>query len=369
VLTGEQMQRAPERHRPEIAKRFTEAAVELYGEPNVPEVRRLAAEQYHNLARNLDDSRVDQDRLKRVLSFLENQLGGVPPRPEIVEDELHEPLEQIGIVFEERYGEALAVFDEIDYSQKQVPAEKIKELFEKAKDTLAHEDPEWNNQKVVLTDKKSMGYDDKKHQIGIGKKGTYAPKRIKRLFIEEALVHGLRTLNGSKSGDYMLEHGLPGYLAAEEGLAKFLQVAMGDEIGERTTDFYVDTAFALGQLGQKPLARPELADLYIDRMIVREQAKQKEIDMPKLHDDAWRYANRIYRGSLGNEHVAVNTKDIAYYQGFIQIGHYIKERLAEGTDAGVLLDYLLSCRFDPTNQRHAAYVSQFVKSPLNPSSK
>ena len=364
VLTGEQMQRAAEHHRPDVARRFTEAAVELYGQPDVEEVRRLATEQYHYFDGLLGFPGIDHIRLTRVLSFLKKQLGEVTAKSEQSPDDLAEARQAVREAFEARFGNALSVFDDLDMSQKNVPVEEIARLFGEAKNVLAETDPAWNGEKIVLSDKKSMGYDNKKHEIQIGKKGSYGPKRMKRLFIEEALVHAQRTMNGAKTGDETIEHGLPGYLASEEGLAKFVQVSMGEELGEKSVDFYVDTSFALGQLGQEPVSRPELVDFYVDKMVVRQQAQQNEIDMDKLYDDAWRYANRIYRGSLGNEHIGVNTKDIAYYQGYLIIGNYIKQELDRGIEAGELLDYLLSGRFDPTNQRHVASIGQFVETPL-----
>ena len=359
VLTALQLQQAPERDLASVSKRFTEAAVELYGKPDITEVRRLAANQYHELTKLLSNKAVEQDRLNHVLEFLRTQLGEIPAVDDQTNEKLNDSLDAIKGVFETQFADALQVFKGLEAGSKSLSAAQVKELFEEAKAILESKEPAWQQWSVNFADKKTMGSDDKQQAIEIGEKGSYSPARLKRLFIEEVLVHSLRSVNGSKTQDYMLEHGLPSYLDAEEGLAKFIQLAMGDEIGERTKDFYMDTAFALGELDRPPISRPELCSIYIDKEIVRQQAKGEAVDYEDLKDRAWRYVNRIYRGSLGNEYIAVNTKDIAYYHGFLKISRYIEEKLAAGVAPAKLLDYLLAAKFDPTNSRHVEYLKRF----------
>ena len=64
------------------------------------------------------------------------------------------------------------------------------------------------------------------------------------------------------------------------------------------------------------------------------------------------HINRIYRGSEGDDIVGVFTKDIAYLDGLIKIMQYILDRINKGDNINDIMDYLLSGKFDPTNQVH-----------------
>src|SRR5262249_14981118 len=75
VLTGEQLQTTEPRWQHQVSDRFTEASIEIYGEPDANKAANLAArklKQYRGYVGNPD---VDQDRLQRVVSFYEDQLG------------------------------------------------------------------------------------------------------------------------------------------------------------------------------------------------------------------------------------------------------------------------------------------------------
>lgn len=121
----------------------------------------------------------------------------------------------------------------------------------------------------------------------------------------------------------------------------------------------MDTALALGTLGLS-LKREEILKLHTLKEKIRQQAAEEVVDPAKFEDDSWRYVNRIYRGSLGNEHIAVNTKDIAYYKGYVAINKYIAAELEQGRSIEEIMDYILSGSFDPTNSRHIDYRSQFA---------
>jgi len=361
VLTGMQLQTAPERHRSDISDRFSEATVELYGEPEKAEVRRIAIRQIEGFYPLFDMPDVDHNALLRTLIYLNDQVGFYSRETVESESDSYEQMNaKIAEAFTRRFGGALEVFDKLDPSIESLSPEQLKACFEQAKSVLAESDPDWDNYGFDFSEKKSCEYDKDSRQVLIGRLDEYKTNRAKRLFIEEVLVHMQRAKNGAKTGDYLMEAGLPGIGDAEEGLAKVFQVAMGEPLGERSEDFYMDTAFALGSLGKPKLSRPELVGRYVDRMTIRHQAKGEQFDRAKLVHNAWRYANRIYRGSLGNHHVGVNTKDISYYLGYLKIREFTKSHLDAGLDPDKLLDYLLLGRFDPTKQDHADHARRFL---------
>jgi hypothetical protein len=357
VLTGQQLQIAAERFLPEISERFTQASIELYGEPEADESHRILSEQYQEFADLRGNERVDQQQLELLLSTLEmyqpNRIGTGP------ESSSHREVQRaVKEYLETNFGEALAIFNELPEGQT-FNGQEAAELFTKARSILAQQEPDWLNWKETLTDKKSMSTDKKTQTFLIGANGQYSTQRLRGLFAHEVLGHGLRALNGAKTGNTLLQTGLPGYLDTEEGIAKLLQVSLTGEEGDKFKDFYLDTALALGTLGLS-LKREEILKLHTLKEKIRQQAAEEVVDPAKFEDDSWRYVNRIYRGSLGNEHIAVNTKDIAYYKGYVAINKYIAAELEQGRSIEEIMDYILSGSFDPTNSRHIDYRSQFA---------
>lgn len=82
--------------------------------------------------------------------------------------------------------------------------------------------------------------------------------------------------------------------------------------------------------------------------------------MDRLEREVWEHVNRIYRGGLGNHYIAVFTKDIAYYKGFVKMARYIQEiRKTQGIDT--VMQYLMQGKFDPMLRAHRNTVSRLTK--------
>lgn len=190
------------------------------------------------------------------------------------------------------------------------------------------------------------------------------PADAQRLFCHEVLIHSLRAVNGSKTTEPMMEFGMPGFLDAEEGLAVFIEYGLTGKLSAGRSDRYVDFGLALGTSGTPTLTRSQIHDLYVNREIVRQQAQGEPVDEESIQQRGWRYVNRIFRGALDNNVIAVNTKDLAYYRGFQMIGDYVVQSLNSGVNIKELLAYLLCGKFDPTNERHVALVASLSKAEL-----
>jgi hypothetical protein len=361
VLTGLQLHSVPEEHQEEIARRFTQASVELYGAPDEQEFQYLLHEKIHEFTGYASQPGVDHSRIQNVLSVLSPRISETDGSKNKEHANLHEAAKQLTDAMHEKFRDVLAVFDDLDPSDDLTP-EKVAKLYEKGRNILASQDDTWNTWSVVLGNTVAMSAEAETKEITVGKKhDPMKPAKAIQLFCHEVLVHAQRAVNGRKSGDRMLEHGLPGSLDAEEGLAVFIEYGLSGEVPAVRTDRHVDFGLALGLSGGKPLTRRELHQLYVDRSVVRKQANGTSVDLEKIAASGWRYVNRIYRGSLENDVISVNTKDLAYYNGFLKIGNYVANELKKGASAVELLDRLLIGKYDPTNPKHRDYVAKVSK--------
>ncbi len=355
VLTGRQLQHAEGPAREAISGRFTQASIELYGSPDTEQVALLVANDLQRVESYEDRPDIDQERVERLTAFYRKQLGDHKPAASELDVNFADTLDKVRDALIKRYAAVCEVFEGVTRSGKKVTAEQTAELFAQGIALLAKRDTVWQGWSTKVGKSRGMKANDKDKVVSVGNIERSA-ERLFPLFAHEVLVHAQRAVNGSQSGSYMAEHGMPNYLIAEEGLAKFVQTAVSEDRQPITNDLYMDIGFALGQLGQPPLTRRELQQIYLDKLIVEQQAQGEEVDYEDLLSKSWSHVNRIYRGSLGNDVIAVNTKDIAYHQGFIKIAHFIQGQLEQGYSVDVILDYLLSARFDPTNDRHVRYL-------------
>lgn len=259
--------------------------------------------------------------------------------------------------FERTYDHVFAVL-----SHRTGPAEiappEIVARFDDALDVLAAEyDPDWNEWCAVFQDG-----GDKLSTFGMAKTVTVGSNRanvpaheLQGLFAHEILVHGLSAVNGYKQSQ-ALGDGLPRYLDFQEGLGGFVEYALNGTIPDKIVDRYVDIAYALGQLDGKQHTRQEMIIRNLARDERRNDAAEIKTNQVDIYKAAVARANRIYRGTRGDQHVGVFTKDIAYYRGFVAVGDYITHQLAAGHSVETIFDYLLQGKFDPRYPTHRAAV-------------
>ena len=98
----------------------------------------------------------------------------------------------------------------------------------------------------------------------------------------------------------------------------------------------------------------------MNRAIMRNEKSEQKKTESDLVKEVYAHVNRIYRGSLGNEHVGVFTKDISYHKGFIEMARYIQAQVEDGKSVSDIMTFLLSGKFDPTNSKHIEYISSVM---------
>lgn len=311
------------------SKRYTQATSEIYGMPESDLAQTLWLEQQQS-----------KSEVETELPF-------------------EEAAEKMSAFLNEKYASVFAALD-IESSTDTISPSGIADRFEAALAILADEhDADWSEWTVERNDEKdslSVVAPSKKILVGM-RRASVQPQQLKSLFSHEVLVHGLRGVNGRKVSKE-LGTGLPGYLDAEEGFGVFVEYAISGKVSEKNIDRYVDVAYALGQIDGKEHTRQELLDHAMQRAIDRNSQSEIKKSMEDIEKEIYAHVNRIYRGSLGNEHVGVYTKDISYHKGFIDMGRYVKGQIDEGKTIEEIFSFLSMGKFDPTNPQHLAYIDE-----------
>ena len=316
---------------PELwSQRYTQATSEIYGMPEPDLAQQLWYEQ-------LED--------------------GVE-----VESPFRSVAEKVGEFLNGEYETVFNVLDADSSSVETITPSGVADKFESALAVLAREyDPAWSDWTVERNNEKdslSVVAGSKKILVGMHR-ANIQPQQLKALFAHEVLVHGLRGVNGQKISKEF-GTGLPGYLDAEEGLGVFVEYAISGKISDKNIDRYVDVAYALGQIDGKEHTRRELLEHAMNRAIMRNEKSEQKKTESDLVKEVYAHVNRIYRGSLGNEHVGVFTKDISYHKGFIEMARYIQAQVEDGKSVSDIMTFLLSGKFDPTNSKHIEYISSVM---------
>ncbi len=351
-------------------RRFTEASIELHGQPD-PEIAKGLLLQQHKEFENLIGSpNVSQSQLKWLLKKYDEL--GVQEYTELknTNENIEKAAQAIADVLQTRFSGVIDVF-KVGVDDDEIKPEEMAALFEEALDILKNENDDWQGWEIELTDDSNLSR--VKQKIKVGKNRLPAKrKELPGLFAHEVLVHGMRAVNGEKISDE-LKKGLPGYLAAEEGIAVLAEYGINGDMPPKLIDRYVDIALALGQITNKPIARKDLFVFAVARNVIRMQANRTEEDIAtdsdgtkqqnqaqKVQTQALQHINRVYRGSLGNEYIGVFTKDTEYYKGLVIISDYIASKLDEGQTPEEIFDYIMLGKFDPTNKKHEKYIKSMV---------
>lgn len=329
---------------------FTTTSVKLFGRPLSREVSSIAAHELSHFARAVQEYDLDEGFAAPVLDAYRSLLSErAVPRPRL-EARYAMVLQKLHDFFTSEYDDCLAAFDGYAPDKELSPYE-IAACFSDALDVLKQRDAIWQDWSVAQDRSAKMSVNAHRKRIIIGKRrAALTIAEARGLFAHEVLVHAQRSVHGAKH-NHDLAIGLPGYVASEEGLAVLVESAINGSVPLKVKDRYVDIALALGAWRRKPLIRSEMYAFCYTRAVIRGITNNEELDLDELEKTTWEHVNRIYRGSLGNKYLAVFTKDVAYYQGFIKMANYLQSAARRGrfTDA---LAYAYTGKFDPTSRAH-----------------
>lgn len=335
---------------------LTTRSIALFGRPMSREVSRLAAKElsmFQNIAAQYEDK---EEFFEPLLKSYQSLIKKRALSAKGVEDRYQTVLHDVREYFLAEYTDVFACFDRYMVDASVSPIELVKP-FRAALELLALRDPAWKDWRVVNDDSAKLCVEVQRRRIVIGRhRAPLAIDQLKGLFAHEVLIHAQRALQGEKISK-KLGQGLPGYLTAEEGLGVLVESAINGQVSHKVKDRYVDIALALGDTMRRPLTRQELFEVCYTREIIRSIASSRDISLDRVEREVWEHVNRIYRGSLGNKYIAVFTKDIAYYKGFVRMARYIKRQTEEKTVAEILA-FLLRGKFDPNIPEHVKQIKQ-----------
>lgn len=349
------------------ADEFTEASIELYGEPERCESTRLLVGERDFLVSLTNKEGVSGEHLKYLLdlygSILPDDADNLEYDSVGFEQKRH--IREYGEAILDRYGSVLSLVEESGKSEFTPP--DLKTLFDDAIEWLSsNDDSDWSEWSAVDVEGTTVSVNSVERTVKIPtQREAVTPEDARGLLAHELLVHAARAKNGYKTGDTGLATGLPGYLDAEEGLGILVEETVSGKVPEKAYDRYIDIALALGTIDGQQRTRQEVFEISFARQLVRAQSEGEVSDsgMESLEAQVWAHVDRIYRGGPGDEigtRQAIFTKDIAYYVGYKQMAEYVSEQLSSGTPANELFEYLSLAKIDPTNPDHTAKLKQFL---------
>ena len=338
---------------------FTTTSVKLFGRPLRKEVSSISAHEIEYFDEIVRDFEIDEEFAAPVLDAYRSLVTRSTKPLAPIEVRYAPLLDQIHEIVMEEYGECFEMFKPYAPNVPLAPAE-MAGIFLAALNVLRIKDPMWAGWTVTMNRSAKLSVNAARKRIIVGRRrAPLLISEIRGLFAHEVLVHAKRAVQGSRHCAE-LGIGLPDYIAAEEGLGVLIESAVNGSVPVKVKDRYVDIALALGDWRRRPLARNEMYTFCYTRGVLRAIAADEPLDLNQLEKVTWEHVNRIYRGSLGNKYVAVFTKDVAYYRGFIKIANYLRRSEKKGR-LRQSLDYIFGGKFDPTNPNHRKFVSSIRK--------
>lgn len=340
---------------------FTTTSVKLFGRPLSREVRSIAERELEFFEATMRTFEIDEAFADPVIRSYRSLIPSrktvsLPP----IEQRYSKVLRILRDHYERVYADCFAVFDDYDPLLPMTPQD-IAESFGAALEVLKNQDEAWQKWEVVISNDSKLSVNVHKRKIMVGKRRSACLlNEARALFAHEVLVHAMRGLNGGKIS-HDLRVGLPDYLAAEEGLGVLVESAVGGKVPDKIKDRYVDIALALGSWNRKPLNRHEMYVFCFTRAVMRNIASGEPLDLDVLEKVTWEQVNRIYRGSLGNRYIAVFTKDVTYYRGFVDMARYLQKWADNPEKLAGRITYVSQGKFDPTNKNHRQVVRKLTK--------
>lgn len=301
------------------ADAFTELGIKIYGKPDA-----------------------------EIAQMLENGDNSILKNCEFVSKE-------IGKYLSDEYGDVFDALEVESFDHDLSPMEII-ECFERGLIKLREKDGRWQDVKIETNDGSSLAARGKTIKVGLNRTPA-KPRSVKGLFAHEVLRHVLSSLNGRTNH---IEK-MPDYERIEEGFAILNEFAASEQFPQKIIDRYVDIAFALGQLDGKKHTRKELVERYIER-----EQNRGRTDSEAVEKEAYAHANRIYRGTPGNDEVyGIFTKDAIYFTGFVLATNYIEDRLIKGDKIEDIMHFIEAGKFDPTNPDQSKYIEEKLANNLD----
>lgn len=182
----------------------------------------------------------------------------------------------------------------------------------------------------------NVNYQDETIYIPAGREMS---KMAAEALIEHEIgIHLVRYYNGLQSSLLLLSVGLNGYLKGEEGLASYRQFSI-DKGNLPGVINYLGVVLASGLYRNQSWNFRQIFDFikeYLSFLGYSEEYTKRE---------AWLRALRTFRGSAGKLPTGVFTRDLIYFEGYLEIKDLYTKQSSE-------IERLLVGKYDPNNEKH-----------------
>lgn len=368
------------------AARYQEANEQLYDRPEHETTEKVygeiiaqaGAKNLHPEVRGIYDQLING-----VTVYLENTQAHMPgigaEHHERLPQDVKEKLDELREVLEEEFSDAINIVNDywankVAVRDEENPGFEVDDMvhvFTKVRDFY---DPENFAGITIRINPNSSGlaWDTPSMSIVIGgKRGKITnPSAMIAAVIHEYGVHGLRALNGKKSGVPALNSGMysdaqPGersdYLTFEEGFATLCGMSMDDDFAD-WSPMYLAYYFGISSAYEGCDFRQAYERMW--RMAAVMDAKDDEplSDKTLARLKRWAYTCciRIFRGTptqLAGGPVLTFNKDLAYLNGKLDALRYLDEHKGDRQ----AITRLFLGKFDPNNHIQNSIVERYVE--------
>ena len=270
-----------------------------------------------------------------------NMLGDAAPERKIQSAELEQ--EALAVLREDII-ELFPGIDEVmtvDTDQEEISARETLAQIEGALAFFGLSEKGWKAE-LVPGSSKAASTDANTKIISIGElRAKLPPKQVIKTTFHEVLGHAFRA-----EGDVSKAS-----LSFEEGFAVALEQIMTGEVRSGSGEQYytaLGLQYGLDQDGQQRGHR-ETYEIMWRRNMVNARANGQSLTEDKAKDQAY---TQVYRTRRGN---AIDTRDRSYFEGARVVPEWLNDVAAlPKAERQATLKWVLSGRFDPTNEQHAA---------------
>lgn len=287
----------------------TERTAEIWGGVDITTYRGLLAEELEKL------DTIDYDDSGRTLL---NELNQMVPLGEKVERfrPSQETIQALAHALDVLYGD---LFAHIPEDKDQFDAEEIRDVFEEIlRIEFGAAVVGWQ---VIMDDINSINVSPTEKLIRIPRTRKPADRNeLKGLVAHEIGVHLMRALSGADTDIPVLATGLPNYYDSEEGVGKVFQQAVEGKVVDSGVPYYI-----IAGLIQEDDKDFRGSYEFMWRLNVLKNSSDGVISEKLIYDqqlDACKSVMRVTRGTDGG---VAWTKDLAYYNGTMQMWRYFEE--------------------------------------------
>ncbi len=299
----------------DATRRFMEANINLYGEPESKTYQSLLSEKFAKISNKQRSPKAEEifTELKEILpeEAFDQSLAESRFRPS------EETIQWMNDIVHELFD---GMLKHVPKTDDLISPSELRDIFQAIIDK-EFEDDQWE---AELKEAKAINVDSDTKRVTVPvDRQPAAVDEVRRLVVHELGTHVLTAITGESTTLKLLGHGLAGYADTQEGLAKVVEQALEGEFKEAGIDHYITAGLAY--FDHKSFAEAynikwrmklleDLADGENPTEDQIQNAKRLAIDGPRIA------TSRIFRGT---DELPL-FKDLSYYNGSAKVWEYLE---------------------------------------------